>query len=81
VIDAGDTLFIPANWFHHVRGLDKSITVSHNFFNDSNFARHITHYLRNLPALVKSIDRSPNWRQALKIDWRASDFIDADMTR
>ena len=81
VIDPGDTLFIPANWFHHVRGLEKSITVSHNFFNDSNFTRHITHYLRNLPTLVKSIDRSPNWRQGLKIDWRAPDFIDGDVTR
>jgi hypothetical protein len=55
--------------------------VSHNFFNDSNFTKHITHYLRNLPTLVKSIDRSPNWRQELKIDWRASDFTDADVTR
>jgi hypothetical protein len=81
VIEPGDTLFIPANWFHHVRGLEKSITVSHNFFNDTNFTRHISHYLRNLPTLVKSIDRSPNWRQALKIDWRASDFMDADVTR
>jgi Cupin-like domain len=81
VIEPGDTLFIPANWFHHVRGLEKSITVSHNFFNDSNFTRHITHYLRNLPTLVKSIDKSPDWRRALRINWRASDFTDADVIR
>jgi hypothetical protein len=32
VIEPGDTLLIPANWLHHVRGLEKSITVSRNFF-------------------------------------------------
>lgn len=28
VIGPGDTLFIPANWFHYVRGLDASISVN-----------------------------------------------------
>jgi hypothetical protein len=74
VIEPGDTLLIPANWFHHVRGLEKSITVSRNFFNDSNFTQHIIHMLRNLPALAAGIDGSPNWRDELHIRWCLSDF-------
>jgi hypothetical protein len=75
IIEPGDTLLIPANWLHHVRGLEKSITVSRNFFNDSNFTPHIMHLLRNLPELAEGIDRSPNWREELRIKWRLSDFI------
>jgi histone arginine demethylase JMJD6 len=74
VIEPGDTLLTPANWWHHVRGLEKSITVSHNFFNESNFTEHMTHILRNLPDLVRGIDYSPGWRQELSIEWRLSDF-------
>ena len=74
IIEPGDTLLIPANWWHQVRGLEKSITVSRNFFNDSNFTEHMIHILRNLPLLVEGIDKSPNWRQELRIKWRAPDF-------
>jgi hypothetical protein len=76
IIEPGDTLLIPANWLHHVRGLEKSITVSRNFFNDSNFTKHIVHILRDLPILVEGINRSPNWREELRIKWRVSDFTD-----
>jgi Cupin-like domain len=69
VIEPGETLLTPANWWHHVRGLEKSITVSHNFFNDSNFTDHVIHILRNLPALMNNIDNSPAWRQELRIEW------------
>jgi len=68
VIEPGDTLLIPANWRHHVRGLEKSITVGHNFFNDSNFTQHMVDILRELPALAKGIDRSPSWREELRIN-------------
>jgi hypothetical protein len=78
IIEPGDTLLIPANWLHHVRGLEKSITVSHNFFNDSNFTQYMTHMLRHLPFLAKGIDRSPNWREELRIKWCLSDFSDVD---
>ena len=80
VIEPGDTLLIPANWLHHVQGLEKSITVSHNFFNDSNLTAHMTHILRNLPALVEGIDRSPDWREELRIKWRSSDFTVTEHT-
>ena len=78
VMEPGDTLLIPANWLHHVRGLEKSITVSHNFFDDSNLSQHMMHVLRNLPRLAKGIDNSPNWREELGIHWSLSDFSTAD---
>jgi hypothetical protein len=69
VIERGDTLLIPANWWHHVRGLENTITMSHNFFNESNFTDHMIHVFRNLPVLKKIIDGSTAWRQELQIDW------------
>jgi hypothetical protein len=78
VIEPGDTLLMPARWWHHVRGLEKSITVSHNFFNDSNLTQHMVHILRNLPALAEGIAGSPNWREELRIKWRSSDFTVTD---
>ncbi len=78
VMEPGDTLLVPANWWHHVRGLEKSITVSHNFFNDSNFTEHMIRILRNLPILARGIDYSPGWREKLRIKWRLSDFTATD---
>jgi hypothetical protein len=78
VIEPGDTLLMPALWWHHVRGLEKSITVSRNFFNESNFTQYMIHMLRNLPALAEGIDRSVNWRVELGIKWHSSDFAALD---
>jgi hypothetical protein len=69
---------MPANWLHHVRGLEKSITVSRNFFNESNFTQHMTHILRELPRMVAGLNCTPNWCQELRIKWRLSDFTAAD---
>jgi cupin-like protein len=78
VIEPGDTLLIPANWIHHVRALEKSITVSRNFFNDSNFTEHMIHILRELPRMVEGLNSTQNWRQELRIKWRSSDFTTTD---
>jgi hypothetical protein len=78
VIEPGDTLLTPANWWHHVRGLEKSITVSHNFFDDGNFTEHMSHILRNLPLLVQGIDKSLNCRQELRIEWGSPSFSVTD---
>jgi hypothetical protein len=37
VLEPGELVFLPANWWHHVRCLEPSITVSFNFINSSNF--------------------------------------------
>jgi hypothetical protein len=42
----GDLLFTPADWWHQVRSLSKSITVSHNFFNEQNFSRFLGDVVR-----------------------------------
>lgn len=48
-IGPGDVLFIPARWWHWVRSLDSTITVSHNFFNRTNVNEHLAELLRHLP--------------------------------
>ena len=73
VIEPGETLLMPAEWWHCVRGLEKSITVSHTFFNESNFTEQMTHILRELPTLVEGLERSPKWREELRIGWRTPD--------
>lgn len=73
VIEPGETLLMPADWWHCVRGLEKSITVSHNFFNESNLTEHMTRILRKLPTLIEGLERSPKWREELRIRWRSPD--------
>lgn len=37
VLQPGELIFVPANWWHYARCLEPSITVSFNFINSSNF--------------------------------------------
>jgi hypothetical protein len=76
VIEPGELLFMPAGWWHWVRGLEKSITVAHNFFNDVNFSEHLTKILRRLPRLVQAFDHFPDWRDELSVRWRRADLTD-----
>jgi hypothetical protein len=72
VIEPGELLFMPPNWWHCVRALDKSITVSHNFFNDVNFNQHLANIIRQLPKLVEGLAKSPEWRAELGVKWNQS---------
>jgi ribosomal protein L16 Arg81 hydroxylase len=36
VLEAGEALFIPAGWWHHVRALDVSISLGMNHFAKEN---------------------------------------------
>ena len=54
----------------------KSITVTHNFFNNTNFNQHMAGVLRKLPVLVQEIALAPQWRKELDISWQAGDFSD-----
>jgi hypothetical protein len=76
-IEPGDVVFMPAGWWHCVRALEKSITVSHNFFNDVNVNEHLSHFLRRIPTLVGGFDQSPGWRHELGVEWCAKDLANA----
>lgn len=74
----GEVLFTPHNWWHHVVGLEKSITIAYNFFNRVNFSDYMTALLKRLPAIVAGLDACPEARTALGIDWECRGF---DFTR
>ncbi len=78
-IGPGELLFMPAQWWHHVVSLEKSITVNYNFFNRVNFSDYLTRILRALPAVVEGLQQLPNQREALGIKWtsRGFDFPDS----
>lgn len=71
---AGEMLFMPAGWWHWVEALETSVTVSHNFFNETNVSDYMEGLMQRLPQLTREIDRAPDIRNALKIDWRMSDW-------
>lgn len=73
-IGPGEMLYTPPNWWHYLRGLEKSITVSHNFFNNSNFSAHMTRLVRKLPTLVQNVEKFPSLRENLRIEWRSNGF-------
>lgn len=77
VLEPGEVLFVPAGWWHCVRGLDKTITVSHNFFNDINVNELLARLLRKLPRLVQGLDRFPQWRESFGIEWCSRGFADS----
>jgi hypothetical protein len=41
VLAPGEMLIVPPDWWHYARNHDHSITLSHNFFNQSNFAAYM----------------------------------------
>jgi Cupin-like domain len=42
VLEPGDMLIIPPDWWHYTRALTPSLTLSHNFFNPGNAARYLS---------------------------------------
>jgi hypothetical protein len=73
-LEPGELLFMPHRWWHHVVSLEKSITVNYNFFNRVNFGAYLTQLLRDLPAVVKGLEQSPDARAALGIEWTSRGF-------
>jgi len=65
VLEPGEMLFMPADWWHQVRALEKSITISHNFFNDSNVNDHLAGIMGKLPMLAERFGKDSDWRRTL----------------
>lgn len=60
-LHAGETLFVPAGWWHTVRILNPSVTVSVNGLNRANSAWFRNDYCENLAlrsAVVSSVVRA-----------------------
>jgi hypothetical protein len=45
----GELLFMPSRWWHWVKGLEATMTVSHNFFNRVNVGEHVAQLERLAP--------------------------------
>lgn len=73
-LEPGDTLFMPPDWWHFVRAIDHSITLSHSFFNGANGGEHFTRMLQKLPALVAGLGDHPATREGLNISWISRGF-------
>jgi hypothetical protein len=74
ILEPGELLFIPCDWWHHVVALEKSMTVNYNFFNRVNFGVYLTALLRDLPEVVNGLEKSPDAKAALGIDWVSKGF-------
>jgi len=48
ILEPGDVLFTPPDWWHQARALDKSITCSLNFFNGANVVAHLSALLKRM---------------------------------
>ena len=68
VLEPGEVLFIPTGWMHYVIALEKSITLTFNFVDASNFASHMLAIARDLPYWARKVD-TPAMRQSLGIRW------------
>jgi hypothetical protein len=70
----GELLFMPADWWHYVVALEKSITVSYNFFNRVNFGAYFQALLQDLPTILNGLEKYPDAKAALGIHWVSKGF-------
>ena len=74
ILEPGELLFIPCLWWHHVVALENSITVNYNFLNRVNFTGYLTELLQRLPDIVAGIEKLPEAKAALGINWLCKGF-------
>jgi hypothetical protein len=74
VLEPGELLFMPSNWWHYVTALEKSITVSYNFFNRVNFGAYIQAVLQDLPTILNGLEKFPDAKALLGINWTSKGF-------
>jgi hypothetical protein len=74
ILEPGELLFMPSDWWHYVVAIEKSITVSYNFFNRVNFGAYIKALLQDLPAILGVLEKYPDAKAALGIHWVSKGF-------
>ncbi|MCB2047809.1 MAG: cupin-like domain-containing protein [Novosphingobium sp.] len=47
ILQPGEMLLIPPDWWHWTKALDHSITLSHNYFSEFNLPRFLAHLIAN----------------------------------
>ncbi len=52
VLEPGDLIFIPAQWWHYTEIIEKSITLSYNFFNEYNVRDYLSDIFRDTSKLA-----------------------------
>ncbi len=78
ILGPGELLFMPSDWWHHVVALEKSITVSYNFFNRVNFGAYVKALLQDLPNILNMLEKFPDAKAALGIHWASKGFDHPD---
>jgi hypothetical protein len=74
ILEPGELLFMPSDWWHHVIALEKSITVSYNFFNRVNFGGYMKALFQDLPTILSELEKYPDAKAALGIQWESKGF-------
>ena len=66
VLEPGEMLIIPPDWWHYTRSQAHSMTLSHNFFTDRNLAaylRGVRESIRNHPDRLRRFERVQEYFQ------------------
>lgn len=66
IMQPGDMLFIPSNWYHDVLSLSASVSLSWNFFTSENAAAYLSGLLRNIGLVTAALAQLPG------IDYRSA---------
>ncbi|NER82534.1 MAG: cupin-like domain-containing protein [Leptolyngbya sp. SIO1D8] len=51
IVEAGDVIYAPPLWWHQVENLEDSISVTHDFINESNSEQVFQYFRNNLPVV------------------------------
>ena len=74
ILNPGELLLIPSRWWHHIRNVEKSITVVYNFFNRANFGQYFLGMTKVLPEILEDFEAIAGWQRELGVEWKSKGF-------